>query len=81
MGDANVHCREKVRYDSFASAQATLKHIKRRQRQNGKSHDLEIYRCPSCRFWHIGTNAIGRKRRNKPYSRKQLDNLHHSRDP
>ncbi len=56
-------CDGKREYGTWSLAAVALRGIVRRGelRQRTKSR-LELYRCPSCRKWHLGNSAVLRRR-------------------
>lgn len=54
-------CRDKQQHLDRAEARAVLAHLKRKFREGrkpgwtkGDIRRLFVYRCPECRFWHLG---------------------------
>lgn len=56
-------CRGKVAWRSKDEAEYQLQSLKRGSHRNKKQiNKLETYKCPTCHYWHIGTNRYKRKR-------------------
>jgi ribosomal protein L37AE/L43A len=55
MGDRVVECSGKFAHASKANAQRAIR--------QGKHARLQVYRCPHCRAWHIGSSLVPRHAR------------------
>lgn len=64
-------CHEKKKYLTEETAQSVLEDLQEKAKKDKRiAHVKNIYKCPTCGFWHLTCQAISRAERERRRERK-----------
>lgn len=70
---ANIGCDGKVKYLGYTEATNKMHRMKRNRHVSRRNQSLNVYRCDTCHYYHIG-NATGIDKFNREhYKRSRYD--------